>query len=846
MPCSWRDVLLSYFHESLNKSLTPEQRKEFALENARIALGEDISLETLMLDNKIQQALNNLGVPYSLHRTASKISGYPATVHPLAGTEIPYGVGELDQEKVCRAIANIVKGSTNPQTKFLRLWRHLRPSLERSIGPWVSRIPSDSGFSDDPVWNKFDFTSGLSACLNKADSISYLTFHLGPVQEFIQSARSLRDLWSGSMLLSYLTFSAMTPVIDLYGPSVFVYPALRDNPFLDRHLQTEFEINGSGDNGLSGSPSPCLPNRFLAIVPSGKEAEELANKCKEAVLRKWQELAGDVHKIITKGLEGKTEWTGWDVLWDQQINNHFHFTTMVLPGEECTTEKIEKLYGSSVDQISPDAAALKNWLQQSRESESTNNGIESIGMWKLHVDFAARLMEVARSQQAVPTNEVSGNVPQKCSLMGTYEQMGPAEFETSKRFWNETAKRLERSGIHLRENERLCAIALTKRIAPSVFKEHLDLSETDLRYPDTATVAAAYWLKRAKIDYKKESSWSGQWLHWPTKDHGEDNESCPGETLWEKIKSERIKQKPPTYYAILMMDGDNMGKWLHGDYLPKMSEVLHPSIIDDCSRSPEGKEVLLAHRPITPMTHAAISEALTNFSLHVAPKIVKNHMGALIYSGGDDVLALLPLENALRCANELRFAFSGDPAFNEGAPDGYYRNHDGRDLLMMGMKATISAGLAVVHYKEDLRFALNQARQSEKEAKDSGRNMLQIRACRRSGEHTKSLCPWPVTGIIQNWMEYFTKGTSDRWCYQLRSLAQTVEHLPPEAQAAVIKRQINRAEKDVKHYFTNIETDYSEFHSQLPKREITDTTLGTFEQFITLVQAASFFVRGRD
>ena len=109
-----------------------------------------------------------------------------------------------------------------------------------------------------------------------------------------------------------------------------------------------------------------------------------------------------------------------------------------------------------------------------------------------------------------------------------------------------------------------------------------------------------------------------------------------------------------------------------------------------------------------PALQNALSEALTNFALHSVPDIVDRHMGELIYAGGDDVLALLPAACALRCAGELVATYQRD------------WSEDGR--LLPGCRATVSAGLAVVHYKEDLRFALQAARDAEKAAKSAGRD----------------------------------------------------------------------------------------------------------------------------
>ena len=49
---------------------------------------------------------------------------------------------------------------------------------------------------------------------------------------------------------------------------------------------------------------------------------------------------------------------------------------------------------------------------------------------------------------------------------------------------------------------------------------------------------------------------------------------------------------------------------------------------------------------------------LGNFASSIAPSIVADHGGTLIYSGGDDVLALLPMATAVRCARELEKTFA--------------------------------------------------------------------------------------------------------------------------------------------------------------------------------------------
>ncbi|MCY4263946.1 MAG: type III-B CRISPR-associated protein Cas10/Cmr2, partial [Gammaproteobacteria bacterium] len=77
-------------------------------------------------------------------------------------------------------------------------------------------------------------------------------------------------------------------------------------------------------------------------------------------------------------------------------------------------------------------------------------------------------------------------------------------------------------------------------------------------------------------------------------------------------------------------------------------------------------------RAISPNRHLAISGALNDFSLTVARHVVEEeHMGRLIYAGGDDVLAMLPVSDLLSAIQRLRYAYSGrDPEHTGGRDEG--------------------------------------------------------------------------------------------------------------------------------------------------------------------------------
>lgn len=140
--------------------------------------------------------------------------------------------------------------------------------------------------------------------------------------------------------------------------------------------------------------------------------------------------------------------------------------------------------------------------------------------------------------------------------------------------------------------------------------------------------------------------------------------------------------QPLPYYAILMGDGDRMGETIN-------SLGTHPA-------------------------HRQFSGVLAQFASE-AQEIVTQHGGTAVYTGGDDVLALLPLHTALDCAKALADAFRTMMQTN---------NYD----------ATFSAGVAIFHHLEPLEDGLNEARRAEKAAKSvPGKNALAVVEAKRSG-----------------------------------------------------------------------------------------------------------------
>lgn len=212
-----------------------------------------------------------------------------------------------------------------------------------------------------------------------------------------------------------------------------------------------------------------------------------------------------------------------------------------------------------------------------------------------------------------------------------------------------------------------------------------------------------------------------------------------------------LGKAPYPYYVILHADGDRMGKAIDAQKDAKQ--------------------------------HRQLSEALTKFSQDVK-EIVQNHSGSLVYSGGDDVLALLPLHTALDCASKLAADF-----------ESRLSSFAGNDCN----KPTLSVGLAVVHHLFDLGEALNLARRAEKEAKKT-RNALAVIFSPRSGSETIAAGEWceePNMGArLKDLAAWQNEGKIPRgFAYELREMANTLsgfsksEKLIPLEAARILKRK---------------------------------------------------------
>ncbi len=863
-PTDYERLLLVYLHDPLDKALDIRGHEARAARYASCARGWSATRATIkheaQLADQLAARAERIPMPAAGSKGTCAVGLENECIevrHPVSAQSAELTGLALNEDRMIGIINSIVGDLPDaPRPRFLALWR----LLPAKLGPQLARLPADTRVPDHTLIQHTDITSGLWASHQTVHGSALLSLSLGPVQTFIEAARSVRDLWTGSAILSWLTFQGLRPLLAALGPTALVYPALRGHPLMDLWLREQGLEQVVPLPSKQALQSPSIPNRFVALVPS-TQAQKLADACIQSVEQAWRGLADDVKKSLDLKLSSLEP--GWAQHWQEQVNSFFDIQTSILHERDLGDAELAHLIGGhgSFEAVWPEAHKVRQLANAIPKAEQPGYDQGSAGRWQAQLEASARLMEAQRSIRHVPATPIASPSPPKCSLLGSYEQMGPPDLADSRQFWEKAADRLKLHGVRLRPGERFSAIALCKRFAaPAFLARELRLEPADLRFPDTATLAAAQWLAEADINpdavRSEYGDWNGRWLHQNTRDDVDEGDQEPPLPIWQKIKKAKEPENvgaPPVYYAILMMDADEMSRWLRGDNAPQVREVLHPKMVryfEGLGSQGVGDD-LDAKRPVGPALHASISEALNNFASRVAPKIVQDqqdHYGTTIYSGGDDVLALLPMRQAVACAVALRRAFRGEED-TPGVPRGWIER-DGQHLLTMGHKATLSAGIAFVHYKEDLRLALQAARGAEKTAKSSGRNQLALRFMRHAGSHDEALVPWAWTPQFQCLVETFASGATDRWAYRLRAELPTLQAdaLPVAAVNAEIRRLVTRTVDNPSDSSSpsgqEVENWWKEFYTAGSKRGRTHSEL--LEAFTCLCQGASFAARGRD
>ena len=624
-----------------------------------------------------------------------------------------------------------------------------------------------------------------------------ILFTITPVQKFITTARKTEDLWLGSYILSYLNATAINQIYHRDGVKI-IYPSIgNDSPF---------EFWESADITL-----PSFPNLFLAMsekLPLDQLTQTM-QYVETVVQCEFEKMARHTVEIFVKTVDkGTWDNTYADQLFKKQIKHFFELYWVVS--------------GSGGE-------AYKKWYAQ------TGTRLASI-----------------KNCRAFHQVDESGR---KCSLCGDREIFHNGKGDPMK-WWRQFAQRRAK---YCRQDEALCTVCLTKRLAGEYFgKKHQEIE--DLAFQSTSEVAAADFKLRVAKDEEAKKKYErfaeavnelrdangkqieatvdpvrklkaiqtsgnvdGDWLFEESfseynleRYHGISKKAqieqreiiSQCDNLRRELINDCIGSDPSRYFAVIVLDGDGMGETI--------------------SRAESGE------------VHTAISSELNKYTKTVRQIVDKDYLGKLIYAGGDDVLALANLSDLLEILCRLRWNFP---------------NLNGQK----NQASTASAGVCIAHCKVPLGDVLNRARAMEREAKSvDGKNALGISLLKHSGNISQTVFKWKyeienaenidMIKVSQNLVELIKTGeVSKRFIYTFRDVftrltdRNGILELPGIVESE-LERLIRRATSEKVRSDTEIQ--------QRINKNVQDLTallankLIKFDDFICFLEIINFIARG--
>lgn len=549
----------------------------------------------------------------------------------------------------------------------------------------------------------------------------YLHLTLSPVQDFVAQARRTRDFWAGSFLLSWLSAVAIREVGAQKGEVVFPLPS---KSFIKALSQ-----GTSNENPKQGN----VPNRFKADLKTDdvKIAIQRAKAIAGSIQIAWEQLAKEV---FVHDLADHPESEHILELWNTQING-FWDVAWVLTQDNSDTKCLDR---------------RKYWRSYLPPEQG---GIKCMMM-----DGWQELSGLPKKGEKYPTRSMLDN------------------------FWKpiQQKKYME---TDIREGELLCAIAFVKRRFVRHFEDFsyampsgwiLNGWDISPNVPSVSYMAGVHWLKnilkkqsdpdlQPYIDRYLEAARAlgglpGKQMNMNIQCFPESRKSdiaidgnvfhlsaleniniFPNRaraskvisTLSELTKKSGLPKASP-FYAVLLMDGDSIGKLLQsfkGDH---------------------------------GIGEKKLSEALLQFTQQVEKTVAANN-GFLIYAGGDDVLALLPIEDAITCAAQLHQDYA--TAF---------------DKVGLSGTSTLSGAIQFSHIKVPLNKLLSDAHDlldNVAKAK-TGRNALAVRVQRSSGSSLEWSMPWdnvmldlPIE-LVVNDDRITVVSVIEKLAYQLKALEE--------------------------------------------------------------------------
>jgi len=718
--------------------------------------------------------------------------------------------------------------------------------------------------------------------------LSLISFTIAGVQDFLAAARTTRDVWNGSYLLSYLAYRATRAMLeqiqeqtgksklaDVFG--WVLMPHVDSQPLMQR----EAGLKIAGDLRIAN-----FPNSILLLYPGDwQKASEVAAGAEKELDKAWRAIVQAAQQAWAKQGLMRTSYTLQQ--WDYQVARNraleVYWTAVQIP------EKKEDF--------------LSRFLPYAGGKEPEN-------WYGALIQWSGYLLN---SRKMLRDFEQIGQEGNRCSLCGARTAL--ADYEVPKRpqrgwrsdpvrhshgrlvaFWQRACRKFQ---YRFRPTERLCAVCVVRRLAPleyfgpKVFRtsdsaapsdpeQKVEFSATEppegasegasagesrgrIEFPSTSTIAAAHavaklidaaesqsnvqavlaeFLSNLQRDIQKCSR--APRIFGPLLPHFEslpegplrDFAACDGDWFYEDHYNPASLERE---YGLEPGEAESAFRvnraWELKQALGKLGVDFQPSnylavIRADGDHMGEWVCGRMQPKSYSPIWQAKLSEALAEFSRGLQSRLEKDLPGKVVYAGGDDVLAFVPRESTLKALEQIEDAFS--TSVGKHAPE-----------------MTLSMACVLARYNDPLSYSLERSEKLLKDhAKEAcGRNAIAIERTTGGGEITGFQIWTPSYRLLklvrqlhdhmQAMVGKSRTGLSARIVNQLEELREGLEEWPG-AEAELLQARLEMLKYAVLRHFHPKPGD-----EKARAQEVQSAQKLLCDLYLGLVEAQSFRRAGR-
>lgn len=577
----------------------------------------------------------------------------------------------------------------------------------------------------------------------------YLVFALGPVQAFVSQARRTADSWAGSYLLSYLAGTAALAIEKLPGVAL-VEPPPRGVPMLD--VMREGPAKGVSAAGDSSAVA-AIPN--TVVVQLGTERSDprgIGAQARKRVGEEWETICRDLGRFWTETTADATlptQWNeqtidAWETYWawgKTSVEAYRHlsmrkalrdFKQVTDHGERCTVCGVRgAMCAPGVVGVAPGRIELKETWKRWATAVNGNGRPRTL----IRQDGSERLCALCTVKRLLPwiPNPVhtllvrSGVDVGAATGFPSTSTMATVHYRCEILTAAFGAQAGQRPGIEPSEAKREDLSAAVR-----VYRHALEEANLFVR----ALPADSFKCWDELLTRSGTFAGFADWLqldgdlylfgHAVVNEEGLDSQRAKAisRAYRDMLGAARAVgvRETPIYWALLTMDGDNLGVFL--------------------------KRVASAGIPTT-----AVSALLQQFASSV-PATVRQHNGRVVYAGGDDVVAMFPLVDALPAADALRQAFATMfrgwfAGLGEDDKGSLLRPVQGPAAGDSGLP-TLSGAIVYAHHQAPLGQVFASAHEllDQHAKKVTGKNAIALRKLQAGSAALTCAAPWEPQGAV--------------------------------------------------------------------------------------------------